>query len=258
VQDGAIDLPDHDLRGLLPAPERSFLGVPADSLLPEADAWSSDVRILSYLGLAPPDRLPAGRTRILVAHSEAMHAKGIAWAGDDLLLSTPLGYWPALEPAARSQGLDPLFMAALVKQESMFDPRSESWVHAMGLAQLMPFTADWVGRQIPGPKKPLTDPAYNLKLGSWYLAYTGRIFDNHGILQAAAYNAGVGAAKRWRAWYGTDPEAFIERIPYRETRHYVKKVYGYYWTYRWLYRDRALAAAYGLPADPGSAISTAP
>jgi soluble lytic murein transglycosylase-like protein len=247
IQDGPVTPPDYDLRGLLPDPERSFLGASSrDALLSEAEAWPADIRVLAYLGLLLPDRLPKGRARVLVSHSVGSHYQGILWAKDDPYLSNPLGYWPALESASRTNGLDPLYFAALVKQESYFDPRSRSWVGAMGLAQLMPFTADWVSRQIPGPRKPLTDPAYNMKLGAWYLSYTGKVFDGQPILATSAYNAGVGAAKRWRAWYGSDLEAFIERIPFRETRHYVKKVYGYYWTYRWLYRDRGLGAAYGL------------
>lgn len=237
IQDGPVKLPDHDLRGLLPDAERAVLGVPASAVVEDARSWPADLRVLAYLCLAPADRLPQGRARAMAAHATAAHTQGITWAGDDPVLSNPLGYWPALEAAARSNGLDPLFFAALVKQESYFDPRSRSWVGAMGLAQLMPFTADWVSRQIPGPRKPLTDPAYNLKLGSWYLAYAGRVFEGQPILATCAYNAGVGAAKRWRGWLGDDPEAFVERIPYRETRHYVKKVYGYYWTYRSLYRD---------------------
>ncbi|MBU6430381.1 MAG: lytic transglycosylase domain-containing protein, partial [Cyanobacteria bacterium REEB65] len=145
------------------------------------------------------------------------------------------GYWFALEPAARSQGLDPLFLAALVKQESAFDPKSRSWAGAIGLSQLMPQTADWVGRQLGGSGS-LYDPAWNLRCGAWYLAYTGRIFRQQGILEAAAYNAGVNAVKRWEQGYGADPEEFVEHIPFAETRHYVKKVYGYYWTYCSLYR----------------------
>ncbi len=242
IQDGPVAPPDQDLRGLLPEAERAFLGATKEGILSEAGTWPSDVRVLAYLGLVRPEQLPEGRARVMVAHSVGAHFQGITWAKDDPYLSHPLGYWPALESAARTQGIDPLFFAALVKQESYFDPRSRSWVGAMGLAQLMPFTADWVSRQIPGPRKPLTDPTYNLKLGSWYLAYAGKTFVDQPILATAAYNAGIGAAKRWRAWHGSDLEAFIERIPYRETRHYVKKVYGYYWTYRWLYRDRALAA----------------
>lgn len=247
VQDGPVEVPDHDLRGLLPDAPRVVLGVPERAVLADARTWPADLRVLAYLGLAPADRLPPGRIRAMVAHATGAHAQGITWAGDDPELSNPLGYWPALETAARANGLDPLYFAALVKQESYFDPKSRSWVGAMGLAQLMPFTADWVSKQIPGPRRPLTDPSYNLKLGSWYLAYAGRVFEGQPILATCAYNAGIGAAKRWRAWLGDDPEEFIERIPYRETRHYVKKVYGYYWTYRSLYRDRRLAAALGLP-----------
>lgn len=235
---GPVAVRRPDPRGLLPEREREALGVSLDTGPSDADSLPGDLRVLAYLGLAPAARLPVGKARALVATLQGDYFRAITWAGDDPLLGNPLGYWPALDAAARSNGLDPLFFAALVKQESYFDPKSRSWVGAMGLAQLMPFTAEWVGRQIGESRKSLTDPTYNLKLGAWYLGYTGKVFEDHPILQTASYNAGVGAVKRWRKFYGNDLEAFIERIPFRETRHYVKKVYGYYWTYRALYRDQ--------------------
>ncbi|MBI6546007.1 MAG: transglycosylase SLT domain-containing protein, partial [Cyanobacteria bacterium NC_groundwater_1444_Ag_S-0.65um_54_12] len=239
INDGPVQARQLDLRKLLPAGEQAILGSTQRPVADEISDWPIELRILAYLGVVPAAHLPAGNMRAMVAHAQGDHYHGIIWAGDDLRLSHPLGYWPALELAARSRGIDPLFFAALVKQESLFDPESRSWVGAIGLAQLMPFTARWVARQIEGPERSLTDPVWNLRLGAWYLAYTGQVFDHDGILQTAAYNAGVGAAKRWRSLDKGDPEAFIERIPFGETRHYVKKVFGYYWTYCSLYRERA-------------------
>ncbi len=241
VTDGPVTVRPFELGSLLPRGDRRQLGIVARSA--EARRWPRSLRTLAYLGLVPADRLPPGRARMLVAAADADYADAIRWAEKanrngtaySPLAESPLGFWSDLEPAARSQGLDPLFLAALVKQESFFDPRSRSWVGAIGLAQLMPFTASWVGRQLGGTGS-LYDPAWNLRCGAWYLAYTGRQFGNQGVLEAAAYNAGVAAVKRWQQGYGEDPEAFIERIPFFETRHYVKKVYGYYWTYRSLYR----------------------
>lgn len=241
VTDGPVRVRPFALGSLLPGADRRQLGIVARSA--EARRWPRSLRTLAYLGLVSADRLPPGRARMLVAAADADYVDAIRWAEQanrtgaaySPLAESPLGFWSDLEPAAHAEGLDPLFLAALVKQESFFDPQSRSWVGAIGLAQLMPFTANWVGRQLGGTGS-LYDPAWNLRCGAWYLAYTGRQFDHQGVLEAAAYNAGVAAVKRWQQNYGNDPESFIERIPFFETRHYVKKVYGYYWTYRSLYR----------------------
>lgn len=247
--DGPVVPRTYLLAGLLPHAQRTELGSRRASRFRDAATWPRDIRVLAYLGLMPADRLPPGRTRMLVSAADGDYAHAISWAEKadsagaafSRLAENPLGFWGALEPAARSQGLDPLFLAALVKQESFFDPKSVSWAGAIGLAQLMPLTASWVGRKLGGSGS-LYDPSWNLRCGAWYLAYTGRLFDHQGIFEAAAYNAGVDAVRRWRAKFGSvyasDPEKFIEEIPFFETRHYVKKVYGYYWTYCSLYRHR--------------------
>jgi soluble lytic murein transglycosylase-like protein len=236
ITGGSIHYREPDTRSFLPARYREALGLPGSTVADEAGKWPLDLQILSWLGLAPAATLPAGRARAAYAGSIGNYHEATLWGEGDAFLASPLAYWDLLEPAARAVGIDPLFYIALVRQESAFDTNSRSWVGALGLAQLMPFTADWVARQLGGTPKPLTDPAWNLRLGAWYLAYAGRSFDGNGILQTAAYNAGVGAARRWRGSLGSDPEAFIEGIPFKETRHYVKKVYGYYWTYMSLYR----------------------
>ena len=203
--------------------------------------WPASVRLLAAAGVYPPGLLPEGPARVDLAYARGQWAEGAAWAKDDPESGYPLAYAPPLFRAATREGLDPLYLLALVKQESAFDPLSRSWVGAMGLAQLMPFTAEWVARQLPGPARPLTDPDWNLQLGAWYLAHAGRELGGDRVLQTAAYNAGIGAAKRWRGMLPRDTEIRIEHIPYKETRHYVKKVFGYYWTYAARYRQPDLA-----------------
>lgn len=207
-----------------------------------ARGWPASVRLLAAAGVYPPGLLPDGSDRIDLAYARGQWAEGAAWAKDAPESGYPLAYAPPLFRAATREGLDPLYLLALVKQESAFDPLSRSWVGAMGLAQLMPFTAEWVARQLPGPAKALTDPDWNLQLGAWYLAHAGRELGGDRVLQTAAYNAGIGAAKRWRGMLPRDTEIRIEHIPYKETRHYVKKVFGYYWTYAARYRQPDLAA----------------
>ncbi|MEB3236626.1 MAG: transglycosylase SLT domain-containing protein [Candidatus Sericytochromatia bacterium] len=220
--------------GSLPAPSGPDTRAPA--------GWAPAVRLLAAAGVYPPGLLPEGQARIGLAYARGQWAEGASWAKDDPASGFPLAYAAPLFRAAGREGLDPLYLLALVKQESAFDPLSRSWVGAMGLAQLMPFTAEWVGKQLPGPPRPLTDPDWNLQLGAWYLAHAGREMTGDRILQTAAYNAGIGAAKRWRGMLPKDAEVRIEHIPYKETRHYVKKVFGYYWTYAARYRMPDLAS----------------
>lgn len=204
------------------------------------------LRELTYLGMVDPARRYAKKhgadseLEAWLALSGGHYAEAISLAqGTDPYLSYPLGYYPFVRTAATMQGIDPLLLASLVKQESMFEPTSRSWIGAVGLAQLMPDTAGWVGRHVPGPARSLADPFWNLKLGAYYLGWLEKQLDNRPMLAVAAYNAGPHAVKRWLAANPTDDwEAWIELIPFPETRHYVKKVYGNLWTYQQLYGAR--------------------
>lgn len=121
---------------------------------------------------------------------------------------------------------------AITRQESAFDPRAASSAGARGLMQLMPATArieaSKVGIGFDASR--LTDPGYNVTLGS---AHLGRLVDNYNgsyILAIAAYNAGPGNVKKWVEAYGdprdpgVDPVDWVERIPFSETRNYVQRV----------------------------------
>lgn len=205
--------------------------------------FPASLRELAYLGQVEPALHHAKRVnaepnlRAWLALQAGRYAEAITAAdGQDPYLTSPLGFYPQMKQAAEPQGLDPLLLTALVKQESHFDPRSRSWVGAMGLAQLMPFTASWVGRKVPGPVQSLIDPLWNLKLGAYYLAWLQHRLDDQPLYAVAAYNAGPNAVKKWRTRFGeVDSDVWVELIPYPETRHYVKKVFANLWTYQELY-----------------------
>jgi soluble lytic murein transglycosylase len=131
----------------------------------------------------------------------------------------PFGWRGAVEEAAQQAGLDPLLVAAVVREESSYHPRAVSRAGARGLMQLMPGTAKPMA-----PAGDLDDPALNLRIGARFLAGLLRDFGDP-RLALAAYNAGP---KRLRQWWSVrrsdDVEAFVEQIPYDETRHYVKRV----------------------------------
>jgi soluble lytic murein transglycosylase len=208
--------------------------------------FPASLRELTNLGLVDPveryarrhDADPDLQAWLALAGGQYPRAISLS-SGSDPYLSYPLAYYPFVQAASGLQGLDPLLLTALVKQESNFEPTSRSWVGAVGLAQLMPFTADWVGRKVPGPARSLTDPFWNLKLGAYYLTWVERQLDNQPMLAVAAYNAGPHAVRKWLSANPTDDwEAWVELIPYPETRHYVKKVFGNLWTYEELYGGR--------------------
>jgi soluble lytic murein transglycosylase len=128
---------------------------------------------------------------------------------------------------SRANGLDPALVAGLIRQESSFNPRATSPAGALGLMQIMPR----VGQQLAGRKgitgfKPdtLYNPAVNVALGTLHLRNMMAEYPN--VERAlAAYNAGGSRVRRWAAKAGTgDPEVFTERIPFVETRGYVRAI----------------------------------
>lgn len=160
---------------------------------------------------------------------------------DDLELRFPLAHRDLVTAAAASHALPADWIFAVIRQESAFRPGVASHAGAVGLMQLMPATAAEVarraGRSPPG-RAALTDPALNIDLGSRYLAAMRARFHNHPLPATAAYNAGPGAVRRWLPETPLAGDLWMVRIPYRETRDYVRLVL----MYQVIYRDRL-----GLP-----------
>jgi soluble lytic murein transglycosylase len=161
------------------------------------------------------------------------------WNRAVLELIYPFPYRDYITRYARENGLDPYLVAGLIRQESMFNPRARSGPGALGLMQVMPNTGTAVARTlgIDGfqPAR-LIEPSLNIRIGTRYLAqlirnHNGRLND-----AIAAYNAGSQRVARWRQFpeYMHD-ELFIERIPFEETRNYVKIVLQNARIYRELY-----------------------
>ncbi|MEB3327749.1 MAG: lytic transglycosylase domain-containing protein [Candidatus Sericytochromatia bacterium] len=144
----------------------------------------------------------------------------------------PFGYRTEIEQQARAFGLDPLFVAAVIRQESGFRPQARSAAGAMGLMQLMPATARWAAPQmgLRGFRdEQLLDPALNVRVGCWYLNYLFQRFrDPAKVL--AAYNGGEGNMKFWSTLRG-EPLAWA----YPETQTYVSQCLRAYRRYHELY-----------------------
>jgi peptidoglycan lytic transglycosylase len=151
----------------------------------------------------------------------------------------PLHYEQPLVARAGDEGLDSSLMAALIWQESAFDPQARSPVGALGLMQLMPKTARSLARRLGDPRfktAQLTDPGQNLKLGALYLKDMIDRFGGKVERALAAYNAGPTRVARWTSGPRViSAEEFIESIPFAETRTYVMNVLSHREQYRRLY-----------------------
>lgn len=123
-------------------------------------------------------------------------------------------------------GVDPLLVAALIRQESAWDTTARSRVGALGLMQMMPATATLVARSLglrPWNSTRLYDPNTSLRMGTYYLAQTLRKFDGNLAHALAGYNAGPNRIATWATSASAeDPELFTERIGFTETRDYVR------------------------------------
>lgn len=164
-----------------------------------------------------------------------------AWNG-----AYPVGYIPTIQQHAPS-GLDPYLVAGLIREESLYDARAMSRVGARGLMQLMPATAKRVAHQL-GLSSPQQDDLFdaktNIQLGTTYVGQLLEQFNGSLVHTVAAYNAGPHVVRRWIAQDPqADPDEFVERISYRETRGYVKRVLGSYRVYRELLAHSCQAAS---------------
>ncbi|HZO38482.1 MAG TPA: transglycosylase SLT domain-containing protein [Methylomirabilota bacterium] len=164
------------------------------------------------------------------------HFQTLAATGDP---SLPRAFWEMFYPyawrdemrdAAQRRGIDPYLVAAVVREESSYYPKATSPVGARGLMQLMPTTA-----RLMSPGGDLEDPGFNIELGTRFLAGLMREF-NDPRLALAAYNAGPTRVRQWlNSRRSDDIEAFVEQIPFDETRLYVKKVVLSWDEYRRIY-----------------------
>ena len=150
---------------------------------------------------------------------------------DDLEMRFPLAYRDRVLAQAKAKRLDPAWIYAIVRQESAFIADARSRAGARGLMQIMPGTGRKIGRSLDKPlksRKQLLDANVSLEFGSTYLRMLLDQLDEHPVLAAAAYNAGPHRVERWRpALQSMSADLWIESIPYRETREYLRRVTAY-------------------------------
>jgi soluble lytic murein transglycosylase len=182
-----------------------------------------------------------GRTIDGINLGWALLERAGAWDRQILRITYPFPYRELVRREAAEWGIDPLLMAAIIRQESAFDADIVSRAGAIGLMQVMPPTGAQLARA-HGPRPftegALTRPEVNLHLGSAFFVDMRRRYDGDLGLVLSAYNAGPTRATRWRAYpEASDPHRFTERIPIEETRGYVKSVRRNLGLYRALYGE---------------------
>ncbi len=154
-------------------------------------------------------------------------------------LAQPLAYPDLLSAEAQSRGLDPLLLAALVRQESLFEPAAESWAGARGLGQVMPATGEGIAQALGVEDFVVDDlyrPSISLRFAAYYLASQLARFDDEILVALAAYNGGPGNALQWLESGGDDLDLFVEAITAVESRLYLQGIYEQYANYQELYR----------------------
>ncbi len=181
---------------------------------------------------------------------------------DDLVVRFPLAYREGIEKYATQRGLDPAWVFSVVRQESAFVEDARSPAGALGLMQVMPATGRETARAL-GMRNftasQLTHPSTNLPIGTAYLKRMLGYFDGNMVLATAAYNAGPGNVSRWLQAGGcTEPDIWIEQIPFTETRKYVQRILYFSSIYDWrLGRDVRPIADRVAPVQPRGATLVA-
>ncbi|MGD8858800.1 MAG: transglycosylase SLT domain-containing protein [Myxococcales bacterium] len=152
-------------------------------------------------------------------------------------IAYPRAFSPLIEEVAREADVPAAFVRAVAREESAFNPRAVSTARAYGLIQLIRPTARAHAKALGLPSTPsaLMRPEINLRIGSRFIRTLWERYQDNPAVVPAAYNAGHGAADRWiRAAPDRDLDEWIERIPYRETRRYTRRVLQSYGIYAWL------------------------
>lgn len=181
--------------------------------------------------MQPAERLAAGKLANRWGwHDRAALTLAKADYFGDLEIRFPLAYSDMMMKEAASNTLDPAWIMAVARQESVMMPDARSPAGALGLMQLMPATGRKLAQQLKSrlsDLRQLLHPELNIRLGSYYLRQLTRQFDGHAALATAAYNAGPKRVRQWTPTESIAADIWIDTIPYAETRQYVRRVLAY-------------------------------
>jgi soluble lytic murein transglycosylase len=205
-----------------------------------AAAWDDPLK-LAQLGIYFHERGLVGLAARCAARLAVLGPKRTISEAPEAVqrLAYPLVYADLLSAEAQERGLDPLLLAALIRQESLFEPAAESYAGARGLGQVMPATGEGIARTLGMEDFQLDDlyrPHVSVKFGAFYLGVQMNRFGDQILIALAAYNGGPGNTLRWLESGGEDLDLFVELITAPQSRVYLQRVYEQYLTYERLYR----------------------
>jgi soluble lytic murein transglycosylase len=237
------DLPENDLhlikaRLLANAALNEYIR-PEIALSATANEWGALAEADIYQSFGETTRALQAMKRSKIPFF-SLDLKDVPHAYWEILFPRP--YWGTLHLDAEANGLDPYLVAALIRQESEFNPGAVSRANAIGLMQLLPGTAKGLARR-NGVKhfnaNELMDPDVNLKLGTADLRQAISKYGGQVEYALASYNAGDSPVRQWIATndYKDVPE-WVESIPYSETREYVESILRNREMYRAIYAGK--------------------
>ncbi|MDO6783111.1 transglycosylase SLT domain-containing protein [Neptunomonas phycophila] len=164
-------------------------------------------------------------------YDQAIRGAALVKAWDDLDIRFPKPHLPLFAELATARNINRTWAIAIARQESAYHQTARSRVGARGLMQLMPATARETAKKYDIDYKhpdELFQLRTNVELGTAYLSQMLERFDGNTVYATAAYNAGPHRVKRWLEQRGDLPlDAWIETIPFDETRKYVQNVLTY-------------------------------
>ena len=195
----------------------------------------------------------------ILAHRWGWHSRAIRTASrygldDDLELRFPLPWQESFELFSERVSIEPTWAYGVARSESLFMPDVASSAGAIGLMQLMPATGKETARKNGisyQNRYSLMDPDKNIALGTSYLAEMLARFDNNRVLATAAYNAGPHRVERWLpANPGMPAAVWVESVPFRETRQYVRRVLAAETVFDWRMNGESERLSERMPAVP--------
>ncbi len=188
----------------------------------------------------------------ITRHAELAHEPtgGARWAWE---AAYPRPFFEAVRAAAEEESIPWAQIYATMRQESGYDADAVSHADAIGLLQVLPSSgarvAERLGRGFA--REQLFEPTENIRLGAAEIASVWRQMGGNQPLAIAAYNAGTARVRRWLNELGPlELDLFIERIPFNETRNYVRRVVSHFARYRYLYEGAQVSLPEGV--GPGS------
>ncbi|MBH28317.1 MAG: hypothetical protein CL789_03670 [Chloroflexi bacterium] len=149
-------------------------------------------------------------------------------------------YLDLIEPISRQYGIDPLIIASLIRQESLYQGEVTSSAYAQGLMQVIPPTGEYIARQLRWhnyKSQDLYRPHINVAFGVYYLDEQLGIFNGNKYAALAAYNAGPGNTSIWNNLAKNDDDLLVEIIRLDEPQEYIRRIAQHYSVYHHLYSD---------------------